>query len=118
MSDESPTDDVFDALWKRCLEAWDDEGPHRAILEHALRTERLADLAGRYRAFKDDPDQARRERAQKKIDGIVAAAMQLMMATKTPPRTKTPWTWTVAAALVFLIVCAWLSYQLFFPHRN
>jgi len=115
VGDESSTDELFEALWKRCLDGWDDEGPHRAILEHALRTEKLADLAGRYRAFKDDPE--KRERAQKKVDGIVAAAMQLMMATKTPVRTKTPWTWTAAAVLTFLIVCAWLSYQLFFPHH-
>ena len=115
---ESPDDKdaLFEALWKRCLEAWDDEGPHRAILEHALRTESLPDLAGRYRAFKDDP--AKRERAQKKIDGIVAAAMQLMMATKTPARTKTPWTWTVGAVLAFLIVSTWLSWMLFFQHRR
>ena len=115
MSDEAPPDELVEALWKRCLEAWDDEGPHRAILEHALRTEKLADLAGRYRAFKDDPE--KRDRAQKKIDAIVASAMQLMMATKTPPRTKTPWTWTAASVLAFLIVSTWLSWMLFFQHR-
>jgi hypothetical protein len=116
MTDESSPDDLFEKLWKRCLEAWDDEGPHRALLEHALRTEQLPDLAGRYRALTDDPE--KKDRAQKKIDGIVAAAMQLMLATKTPPKTKTPWTWSAAAVLTFLIVCAWLSYQLFFPHHH
>jgi hypothetical protein len=107
---------IFEMLWKNALEKWDEDPAHRAILEHALKTESLAELAGRYRALKDDPEKG--ARAQKKIDGIVAAAMQLMMATKTPPRTKTPWQWSAAATIVFLIVCAWLSYQLFMPHHR
>lgn len=108
-------DAIFEALWKRTLEAWDDDKPHAAILEHALKSEKLPDLAGRYRALKDDPDKA--ARAQKKIDGIVVAATQMLMATKTPPRTKTPWQWSAAAALMFAIVCAYLFYALFVPHR-
>src|SRR5262249_7204662 len=30
-------DAIFEALWKRTLEAWDDDKPHNAILDHALR---------------------------------------------------------------------------------
>lgn len=108
-------DAVFDALWKRVLEAWDDDKPHAALLEHALKSEQLPDLAGRYRALERDPEKG--ARAKKKIDGIVIAATQMLMATKTPPRTKTPWQWSAAAALTFAIVCAWLVYQLFIPHR-
>jgi hypothetical protein len=106
---------VFEALWQRTLEAWDDDKPHRAVLEHALKTEKLPDLAGRYRALRDDP--VKGERAQKKIDALVTAAMQLMLATKTPPRTKMPWHWTAAATLTFALIAAWLSYRLFFPHH-
>lgn len=108
-------DAVFEALWKRVLEAWDDDKPHAALLEHALKSEQLPELAGRYRALERDPEKA--ARAKKKIDGIVIAATQMLMATKTPPRTKTPWQWSAAAALMFAIVCAWLVYQLFIPHR-
>ncbi len=108
-------DAIFEALWKRTLEAWDDDKPHAAILDHALKSEKLPDLAGRYRALKDDPEKG--ARAQKKIDGIVIAATQMMMATKTPPRTKMPWQWSAAAILFFGIVCAYLVYALFFPHR-
>lgn len=107
-------DVLFEALWKRTLEAWDDDKPHAAILEHALRTEQLPALAGRYRSLKDDPEKG--ARAQKKIDGIVVAATQMLMATKTPPRTKMPWQWTAAAAAVFGLVCAYLFYLLFVPH--
>ena len=107
-------DAIFEALWKRTLEAWDDDKPHAAILDHALKSEKLPDLAGRYRALKDDPEKG--ARAQKKIDGIVIAATQMLMATKTPPRTKTPWQWSAAAALTFAIVCVYLFYTLFIPH--
>lgn len=109
-------DAIFEALWKRALEAWDDDKPHAALLEHALKNERLPDLAGRYRALKDDPEKG--TRAQKKIDGIVVAATQMLMATKSPERTKTPWQWTAAAALMFAIVCAFLCWQLLIPHRR
>lgn len=113
---ERDDDAVLDALWTRALEAWEDERPHAALLEHALRSEKLPDLAGRYRALKDDPHKG--PRAQKKIDGIVVAATQMLMATRTPPRTQTPWQWTATAALLFAIACAWLFYQLFVPHRR
>jgi hypothetical protein len=109
-------DAIFEALWKRAIEAWDDDKPHAALLDHALRTEKLPDLAGRYRALKDDP--AKGARAQKKIDGIVVAATQMLMATKTPPRTKTPWQWTASAAFFFALACAWIFYELFLPHHR
>lgn len=109
-------DAIFEALWKRTLDAWDDDKTHAAILEHALKSEKLPDLAGRYRALKDDPDKG--ARAQKKIDGIVVAATQMLMSMKSPVRTKTPWQWTVAAALVFVLVGGWLFYALFVPHHR
>jgi hypothetical protein len=108
-------DAIFEVLWKRTLEAWGDDKPHAAILEHALKSEQLPDLAGRYRALKDDPEKG--ARAQKKIDGIVIAATQMLVATKTPPRTKTPWQWSAAAGFIFVIVCAFLFYQLFIPRH-
>lgn len=109
-------DAIFEALWARVVEAWDDDRPHAAIVEHALRTGKLPDLAGRYRALKDHPEKG--PRAAKKIDAIVVAATQMLMATRTPTRTKTPWQWTVAAVLAFALVCAFLGYQLFAVHRH
>lgn len=109
--EDGDKDAVFEALWKRTLEAWDDDKPHAAVLAHALGGAMLPELAGRYRALKDDPDKG--SRAQKKIDGIVVAATQMLMATKTPPRTKTPWQWNVTAAAIFALVCAFLFYKLF-----
>jgi hypothetical protein len=109
-------DAIFDALWSRVLEAWDDDRPHAALLEHSLKNEKLPELAGRYRALKDDPEKG--ARAQKKIDGIVIAATQMLMSMKTPVRTKLPWQWSAAAGLTFVIIFAWLFYTLFIPHHR
>jgi hypothetical protein len=109
-------DAIFEALWKRCLEAWDEDKPHQAILEHSLKSEKLPDLAGRYRALKDDAEKG--ARAQKKIDAIVLAATQMLMATKTPTVTKTPWTWTAAAVAFFAITITSLVWTLLIPHHH
>lgn len=106
---------AFEAVWVRVLEAWDDDKPHQAALTYALEFGMLPDLAGRYRSLKDDPDKG--ARAEKKINGIIVAATQMMMATKTPARTKTPWQWNAAAALFFAIVVAFLFYKLFIVRR-
>lgn len=109
-NEEAAPDDLFEALWSKALENWDDDKPHQALLQHALNKQQLPELAGRYRKLKDDPEKG--ARAQKKIDGIVVAATQMLMATKTPPRTKTPWTWTASAALLFGLVIALILYKL------
>lgn len=104
-------DALLERLWARVLEAWDDDKPHAALLEYALRTERLPDVAGRYRALKDDP--AKGERAQKKLNGIVVAATQLLFAMKTPAAPKKgPWAMTLLAAIVCLAMLAWLTYAI------
>jgi hypothetical protein len=110
----SDTDAIFEALWTRVVEAWDDDKPHQAILQHALDKQMLPELAGRYRKLKDDAEKG--PRAQKKIDGIVIAATSMLMSMKTPARTKTPWQWTASAALLAAIVTAWLYYRLFVHH--
>jgi hypothetical protein len=107
-------DPVFEALWSRVLEAWDDEKTHAALLEHAIREQRLPDAAGRYRALKDDATKG--ERARKKLDAIVIAATQMLMAMKTPARVKVPWQITLSAVLVCLFLLAWLGLAIF-RHR-
>ena len=112
--EEATPDAIFETLWKRALEAWDDDKPHAALLTYALDSDRLPDLAGRYRALFDDEEKG--PRAKKKIDGIVVAATQLMMATKTPPRTKTPWQWTASVAVVMVLVVGFLAYKILLHH--
>lgn len=117
LADIGDHDAVFEALWKRCLEAWDEDKPHNAILEHALKSEKLPDLAGRYRDLKDD--EVKGPRAKKRIDAIVIAATQMMMAAKSPVVTKTPWQWTAAAVIFFFVVISYLAYALvYLPHHR
>jgi len=108
-SDDEPQDVIFETLWGRVLEAWDDDKPHAALLEYALKHERLPDAAGRYRALKDDP--AKGERAKKKLDGIVVAATQMMLAMKSPPaRMKVPWQITLTAFLMMAFILVMIAY--------
>jgi hypothetical protein len=111
---DGPTDEVLEALWKRALEAWDDEKVHAAILEHALRTEALPDIARRYRASLADP--ARGALAQKRLDAIVLAATQMLMATKTPPPVKVPLSLTLTAFAICAVLLGWLALAVWGRH--
>jgi hypothetical protein len=115
-SDLADKDAIFEALWARTVEAWDEDKPHDAVLDYALKNEKLPDLSGRYRALVSDPEKG--ARAQKKIDRIIVTATQMLFATKTPPRTKTPWQWSAAALLTFALVAAYLVYALFLPRHH
>jgi hypothetical protein len=109
-------DAILRTLWQRVLGAWDDDKPHQALLEYALREQKLPDVAGLYRATKDsDPDKA--ARAQKKLDAIVMAATQMLMAMKTPPeKAKVPASVTLVGFAVSFLLLAWLTYAVF--HRG
>jgi hypothetical protein len=112
VAEEEKTDDAaFESLWGRVLEAWDEDKPHKAILEYALRTERLPDLAGRYRALKEDP--AKGERAKKQIDVLINAATQMMLSMKTPPRVKPPASLTFSAFAIAALVIIFLAWAIF-----
>ena len=107
-------DPLLDALWQKTLEAWDDDKRHAACLEHALREKELPDLAGRYKALKDDPDKG--ELAKKRIDAILAAATQMMLTMKTPRPTKTPSWLFWSAFLTCLVMALYVAYA--FLHRG
>jgi hypothetical protein len=111
--EEEEHDPLLEALWNRVFEAWDDDKTHAALIEHAVREQRLPDVAGRYRALKDDPEKG--ERAKKKLDAIVIAATQMLFAMKTPPPQKTPLPITLTALAVCLLLLGWVAYALW--HR-
>jgi hypothetical protein len=106
-------DPLLEALWQTTLEAWDDEKRHAACLEHALREKKLPDLAGRYKALKDDPEKG--ELAKKRIDAILTAATQMMLTMKTPRPTKTPSWLFWSAFLTCLVMALYVAYA--FLHR-
>lgn len=114
MADDEPTDAVLEALWMRVLEAWDDEKTHAALIDHAIRERQLPEVAGRYRALVDDP--ARGALAKKKLDAIVVAATQMLMAMKTPKPGKVPLSITLTAFGVCAVLLAWLGWAMW-GHR-
>lgn len=102
-------DEGLEVLWRNATEAWDDDKRHVALLEYALRADVLPDLAGRYRALKDDPEKG--AMAKKRIDAIVGAATAALHAMKTPPPPKTNRWLTILTAIVCaatLVYLAWL----------
>lgn len=113
--DEKP-DDAVETLWKKALESWDDDKVHGALIEYAVRTENLPNVAGKYRALKDDAEKG--ERAKKQLDAIVVAATQMMLSQKTarPDKNKPPPWLTFATALVCLTLLVYLAMMIF--HRR
>jgi hypothetical protein len=107
-SPEGATGDAaLEALWQRVIDAWSDDKTHGALLEYALHAEHLPEIAGRYRALKDDPEKG--ERAQQRLNAIVVAATQRMMSMKTPARTKVPLPITLSAFGIFLFALGFLA---------
>ena len=93
------------------LDAWDDEKTHAALIEHAMREQRLPDIAGRYRSLVEDPD--RGALAKKKLDAIVLAATQMLMAMKTPkPGKGVPVPITLSAFGVCAVLLGWLAWAM------
>jgi hypothetical protein len=102
---------VFDTLWSRVLEAWDEDRTHAALIDYALRAQRLPEAAGRYRALVGDP--AKGALAKKKLDAIVIAATQMMLAMKSPPgRGKVPWPITLSALAIAAFILGLIAYGL------
>jgi hypothetical protein len=107
--DSADTGDVvFDTLWSRVVAAWDDDKPHGALVEYALRAQKLPELAGKYKAMTQDPE--KKERAQKRLDGVVMAATQLLFAMKSPPLPKSNKPLNIVAALGTLAAIIYLVY--------
>ena len=111
---DDPQDPVLEALWARVLDAWEDDRPHAAVLEHALRAQLLPDLAGRYRALAEDPSKG--PVAKRKLDAIVVAATQMLMSMKTPKPGKTPWPITLSAFAICVAMLGWLAWAIW-GHR-
>ena len=111
MPEEPIADPVLDALWGRVLERWSDEARHARLIDHALRTQTLPQVAGRYRALLGDPE--RGALAKKKLDGVVVAATQMLFATRTPRPGRVPLPITLTAFAVCVLLLGWLFLTLY-----
>lgn len=114
MSNDDANDPALDALWKRVLEAWDDDAAHTALLDYAVRARWLPEIAGRYRALANDPDKG--QAAKRRLDGIVNAATQMLLSMKTPKPGKIPLPITLSAFAVCTVMLAWLAFALWGRH--
>jgi hypothetical protein len=112
VEEDETRDPLLEKLWQRVLEDWDNDKVHSALLEHAVRTHALPEIAGRYRALSDDP--AKTELAQKRINAILLAATEMLMSMKTPPRavTKVPLPITLTAVAICVTLLGWLALAL------
>jgi hypothetical protein len=101
----------LEMLWHHTLEGWSDEARHAALLEYALRTGALPEIAGRYRSLLDDPEKG--PRAKERIDAIVSAATTLLFSNKTPAPGKVPWSITLSAVGACAFLLLWLAWAVF-----
>jgi hypothetical protein len=108
--DPPPSDPILEALWDRVTSAWDDDEAHAALLDHALRTQSLPELAGRYRPLVSDP--IRGPLAKKRLDVIVIAATESLWSMKTPKPGKVPLSITLSAFGVCAFLLGWLAWVL------
>jgi hypothetical protein len=108
---EAVGDPALDELWRRVLEAWNDEKRHGALLELALRTQALAAVAARYRTLVDDPEKG--ARARQKLEGVATAATNLLFSTRTPrARRRVPIPITLSAFATCALLLVWLVWAL------
>jgi hypothetical protein len=114
LPEADPKDPTLEALWSRALDAWDEESVHAKLLDHAMRTDALPEIAGRYRRLLDDA--AKGPLAKRRLDAIVSAATTLLFSMKTPAPGKVPLPITLSAVGVCLFLLAWLVWALF-PHH-
>jgi hypothetical protein len=110
VTDNEATDAVLDALWGQVIERWDEEAVHGAALEHAVRAQRLPDLASRYRALADDA--ARGPIAKRQLDAIVVAATTMLMTLQTPRAPKIPLSITLSAFGICAALLALLGWAM------
>ena len=96
-----PPDPTLEALWKRALDAWDDEARHGAFLDYCQQTDRLVDAAVRYRGMTGD--RARRELAERKLKAVALLAMARLEAARQSARGAPPrrlWSYALIAFFV------------------
>jgi hypothetical protein len=108
--DDEAKDALLEVLWANAVERWADDAVHSAVLDHALKTQALPELAGRYRALLADPEKA--PIARKRLDGIVVAATSMLDSLKTPRVEKVPLSITLSAFGVCAFLLLWLAWAM------
>lgn len=74
-------DPVFEGLWKKVLDDWDDDARHAKFIEYCQSTGQLAEAAARYKGMKGDRE--RSEQASKRLQGVAILAVANLEAMRT-----------------------------------
>jgi hypothetical protein len=98
----STGDPVFEAYWTRVDVEWDDADAHVKMLEYAIASSALPELAARYAKYKENITRA--EFAAKRVTAITLAAVSMLEATRSPKYQRPPW--PIVASAAFIFVCA------------
>jgi hypothetical protein len=96
------TDPALEALWKRVIDAWDDDAAHAAFLDHCRQSERLVEAAVRYRGMVGD--RSRSAVAKKKLDAVALVAMAQLDVSR--QRERRPASHAVSYALIACFLAA------------
>jgi hypothetical protein len=76
------TDPAIEALWKNCLDHWEEEKAHVAFVDACRERGKLAEAGARYRGMAGDRDRA--PEAEKRLKSILAIAMASLEVARTP----------------------------------
>jgi hypothetical protein len=100
----------IDAAWRRLeQEEWTSDEAHRRFIARCALHGALDQAGRRYRAVRD-ADPTRREDAARRLDAVMAAAMEQLSQTRSPgPAPKRRIMWLMVGACGFLILQAVLA---------
>ncbi len=104
------TDPVLEALWKKVIDAWDDDERHGAFIEYCRSKNQLLEAAVRYRGMAGD--HTRGPIAQRRLQGIATLAMASLELERVPERSRATTLLRVFAILLFALGSAALLYLL------
>jgi hypothetical protein len=99
----------IDAAWRRLEQEWSSDDAHRRFIAFCAAQEALDQAGRRYRAVRDG-DPTRREDAARRLDAVMAAAMQQLARARSPgPAPKRRIMWLMVGACGFVILQAVLA---------
>lgn len=99
----------IEAAWRKLEQDWSSDEAHRRFIALCAHQGALDQAGRRYRALRDQ-DPARREDAARRLNAVMAAALEQLVQTRAPaPARKRRIMWLMVGACGFLIVQAVLA---------
>jgi hypothetical protein len=108
--------DPFGVAWQEVDRNWADDAAHRRFIAFCAAQGALDQAGGRYRRVRDS-DPARRAEAARRIDAVLAAAIQNMNLARTErPQRRSRLQWMAFGVSIFFVLYALLSVLRGRPH--